>query len=528
MAGMFDNIRMRLATAPEVSEQSTQRASEKSKQMLEGNELINSTDARRQAAIDLDQKAEDAGALLTEASEKFAQAGSNEARYLALEGKLNRSKISDEEMAEMENLEENGLNQQELRQAKNQAAREKRRRDQEVILARGEKPKRDYEHEKKLRNESEEQQKEALKFAIEAVSLFPEDVNLVDNALLKMTEPLTRRFSFHEGQALASLKKIQNSMSERFPAEKDDYQAKYDAIEAGYATSKETIDKVLETEPVIDLKVQAQVVSEIIMSPDFLQRTNLNTEDIQQVLEGVGVVVESEENGAPIEIQPGSQAEQLVEQFALVEHLTGAYQNILEAVKENPQAVDRLHLLGTQIVIAKENLRGLKARLKADVIKARTKLEAKNLEAELRRRNEIAAAEKAKRDAEVRAEREQARRDNAIAFRRGAINGVQTVANGYVKGAEWVGKQVTRLLSLPGWLGQQTGAQLDRVQTGWEESTKANIEDRKTGAIEGAEAKLSQAQVELQKIQDAIKQGGVDSETLLKKLAEVSNNLGSE
>lgn len=495
--------------------------------MLEGNELINSADARRQAAIELDQKAEDAGALLTEASEKFAQAGSNEARYLALEGKLNRNKISEDEMAEMEDLEENGLNQQELRQAKNQAAREKRRRDQEVILARGEKPKRDYEHEKKLRDESEEQQKEALKFATEAVSFFPESAESIDSALLKMTEPLVRRFSYHEGQALAALKKIQTSMGERFPAEKEDYQAKYDAIEDGYATSKSTIDSVLNTEPNVDLQVQARVVGEIIMSPDFLQRTNLNSADIKQVLEGVGVSTNGEDENSPIEIEANSQAEQLVEQFALVEHLTGAYQNILEAVKENPQAVDRLQLLGKQIVIAKENLRGLKARLKADILKARTKLEAKNLEAELRRRNEIAAAEKAKVAAEKRAEQEQKRRENAIAFRRGAINGIKTVANGYVKGAEWVGKQVTRLLSLPGWLGQQTSAQLDRVQYGWEESTKDNIEGRKAEAISEADSKLADAQSELQKIQDAIKQGDLDSEAILRRLSEISSNLSS-
>lgn len=527
MAGMFENIRMRLATAPEVSEQSEQRASEKTKQMLEGNDLIKSTDERRQAAIDLDQVAQDAGQALAEASEKYAQAGSNEARYLSLESKLNRGKISDEEMEEMENLEQSGLNQQELRKAKNQAAREKRRRDQEVILARGEKPKRDYEHEKKLRDESETQQKEALKFAIEAVSLFPESSESVDAALLKMTEPLVRRFSFHEGQALASLKKIQSSMSERFPADKDGYQAKYDAIESDYAASKSTIDRVLETEPNIDLQTQARVVSEIIMSPDFLQRSNLNSADINQILEGVGVRVGSESEDSSIEIEANSQAEQLVEQFALVEHLTGAYQNILEAVKENPQAVDRLQLLGKQIIIAKENLRGLKSRLKADIIKSRTKLEAKNLEAELRRRNEIAAAEKAKAAAEKRAEQEQKRRENAIAFRKGAINGIQTVANGYVKGAEWVGKQVTRLLSLPGWLGQQTGAQLERVQSGWEESTKDNIENKKTEAVTEAELKLADAQAELQKIQDAIKQGEVDSEALLRKLSELSSNLSA-
>lgn len=528
MAGMFENIRMRLTTAPEVSEQSTQRASEKSKQMLEGSDLIQSADARRQAAIDLDRKAEDAGTLLQDAAEKYAQAGSNEARYLALEGKLNRGKISDEEMDEMENLESSGLNQQELRKAKNQAAREKRRRDQEVVLARGEKPKRDYEHEQKLRDESEEQQKEALKFAIEAVSLFPETPDVIDSALLKMTEPLVRRFSFHEGQALAALKKIQSSMGERFPAEKDDYKAKYDAIEASYATSKETIDRVLEAEPTIDLKVQAKVVGEIVMSPDFLQRTDLNSADIRQILEGVGVRVASEDESAPIEIEAGSQAEQLVEQFALVEHLTEAYTNILEAVKENPQAVDRLHLLGKQIVIAKENLRGLKAKLKADIIKSRSKLVAKNIEEALKKRNEMNAAEKARKAAEKRAEDEQKRRDRAIAFRHGAINGIQTVANGYIRGAEWVGQQVTNLLRLPGWLGKQTGDQLNRLQSDWEKSTETNIADKKTEAVGQADTKLAEAKGELERIREAIKQGNTDTEDLLRRLAEVSSNLSSE
>lgn len=528
MAGMFENIRMRLTTAPEVSEQSTQKASEKSKMMLEGNELIKSTDQRRQAAIDLDQLAKDAGQTLQEASEKFAQAGSNESRYLALEAKLNRDKITDEEMDEMERLEESGLNQQELRKAKNQAAREKRRRDQEVILARGEKPKRDYEHEKKLRDESEEQQKEALKFAIEAVNLFPEDAESIDATLLKMTEPLVRRFSFHEAQALASLKRIQSSMSERFPAEKDSYQAKYDVIEDSYSASKSTIDRVLEAEPKIDLQVQAKVVGEIIMSPDFLQRTNLNSADIRKILEGVGVRVVGENEGAPIEIEAGSQAEQLVEQFALVEHLVGSYQNILEAVKENPQAIDRLHLLGKQIVVAKENLRGLKAKLKADIIKSRTKLEAKNLQDELNKRNEMAAAEKIKKAAEKRAEQEQKRRDNAIAFRRGAIQGIQSAASAYSQGAEWVGKQITRLLNVPGWLGQQTSAQLDRVQTGWEEATKDNIDTRKTETITEADKKLTSAQSSLEEIQAAIRQGNVDSETLLRQLAEISNSLSTD
>lgn len=528
MAGMFENIKMRWTAAPEVSDTSAQKASEKSTQILEGNDLIKSADQRRQAAIDLDQKAKDAGQSLQEASEKFSQAGSNESRYLALEAKLNRGKITDEEMDEMENLESSGLNQQELRKAKNQAAREKRKRDQEVVLARGEKPKRDYDHEKNLRDKSEAEQKEALGHAVEALSLFPEDPNLIDSSMLKMAFPQVWNFIDHEKKALLAIDQIQKSMSERFPAESDDYKAKREAIQDRYSTPKNLIDNVLNTSPEINLQVQARVVSEIIMSPDFLQRTNLNSADIRSILEGVGVGVNSENENAPIEIKPGSQAEKLVEQFALVEHLTGSYADILSAVNENPQAVDRLYLLGKQIVIAKENLRALKATLKADIIKARTVFVANNLEAELKKRNQIAEAEKIKKQADERAERDQKRRDNAIAFRRTAIDGIQKTAESYSKGAEWVGKQVTRLLNLPGWLGQQTGAQLDRIQSGWEKSTETNIEDQKTKKVESADTKISDAQAELKRLQDEITKGTLDSEALLRKLAEVSSNLGSE